>query len=93
MKNQEKITELKEFINASGIGETIQTLQELFGEYMRSKNLNTKGMQEKKKEVGLGILEVLETIWKLEKALKFVLEQSAKWEETEIEQNSEAPYW
>ena len=88
MKNQKKITELKEYIDASGIEESIQTLQELLGEYIQLEK-----MQEKRKEIGLGFLGILDAIWKMDETLRFVLEESEHWEETERKEDNKVPYW
>jgi len=75
MKNQEKITELQKYIDTSGIEEGIETLQEKLGEYIRWEK-----MKNQKKEIRIGYLEIIEAIWKMEEALKFITEESKKWE-------------
>ena len=75
MKNQEKITELQKYINASGIEEGIETLHRMLGYYIRLEK-----MKNQKKEIRLGFLEVIEAICKMEEALKFITEQSNEWE-------------
>jgi len=75
MKNQEKITELQKYIDASRIEEGIETLQQKLGEYIRLEK-----MKNQKKEIRLGFLEVIEAICKMEEALKFIAEESQKWE-------------
>jgi len=75
MKNQEKITELQEYIDASGIEEGIETLQEMLGEYIRLEKI-----KDQKKEIRFGYLKVIEAIWNMEETLKFVIEESKEWE-------------
>ena len=77
MKKQERITELQEYIAASGIEETLDTLKQMFGAY-----IHLKKMKDQKKEIRFGYLEVIETIWKMEEVLKLVIEKSKEWEES-----------
>ena len=75
MKNQEKITELQKYIDASGIEVGIERLQLKLGEYIRLEK-----MKNQKKEIRLGYLEVIEAVCKMEEALKFIAAESKKWE-------------
>ena len=76
MKNLEKVTELQEYIEASGIEQAIETLRNLCGEYFLLEK-----RQDKKKDIGLGFIKIIEANWKLEEALEYNIKESEKWEE------------